>query len=83
MNSDVQISPKVREILSYYWASQVVLGVKNLPANARDLRDAGESLGWEDPLVVGMASQYSCLESSMDRGAWRAIVHKAAKSQQN
>ena len=41
MNSDVQISPKIQEILSHYWASQVVLVVKNLPANARDLRDAG------------------------------------------
>ena len=25
--------------------------------------------------------QYSCLENSMDRGAWRAIVHGATKSQ--
>ena len=29
------------------------------------------SLGWEDPLEKGMATlQYSCLENSMDRGAW-------------
>ena len=25
--------------------------------------------------------QYSCLENSMDRGAWRATVHAIAKSQ--
>ena len=25
--------------------------------------------------------QYSCLEDAMDRGAWQAIVHGAAKSQ--
>ena len=25
--------------------------------------------------------QYSCLENSMDRGAWRAMVHGVAKSQ--
>ena len=25
--------------------------------------------------------QYSCLENSMDRGAWQATVHRAAKSQ--
>ena len=25
--------------------------------------------------------QYSCLENSMDRGAWRATVHRSAKSQ--
>ena len=24
--------------------------------------------------------QYSCLENSMDRGAWRAMVHRVAKS---
>ena len=35
------------------------------------------SLGWEDPLEKGMAthSQYSCLENSMDRGAWWATVN--------
>ena len=27
------------------------------------------------------ASKYSCLENSMDRGAWQAIVHGMAKSQ--
>ena len=25
--------------------------------------------------------QYSCLENSMDRGAWQATVHVVAKSQ--
>ena len=29
----------------------------------------------------GNALQYSCLENSMDRGAWRATVHGVAKSQ--
>ena len=28
----------------------------------------------------GKLLQYSCLENSMDRGAWWAIVHGAAKS---
>ena len=28
----------------------------------------------------GYPLQYSCLENPMDRGAWRAIVHKVAKS---
>ena len=31
--------------------------------------------GYGNPL------QYSCLENSMDRGAWRATVHGVAKSQ--
>ena len=41
------------------------------------------SLGQEDPLEKGMAthsSQYSCLENSKDRGAWRATVHGVSKS---
>ena len=29
----------------------------------------------------GNPLQYSCLENSMDRGAWWAIVHGIAKSQ--
>ena len=28
----------------------------------------------------GYPLQYSCLENSMDRGAWRAIVYVVAKS---
>ena len=31
-------------------------------------------LGWEDPLKKEMATQYSCLENLMDRGAWQATV---------
>ena len=46
-------------------ASQVVLVVKNLPANAGDVRGAGSILGWEDPLEVGMATHSSIL-------AWRS-----------
>ena len=40
-----------------------------------------QSLGWEDPLEKGMGYplQYFCLENSMDRGAWQAIVHGVAK----
>ena len=30
---------------------------------------------------TGNPLQYSCLENSMDRGAWQAIVHGVAKSQ--
>ena len=37
----------------------------------------GRSLGEED----GNPLQYSCLENSIDRGAWRATVHGVAKSQ--
>ena len=56
--------------------------VKNPPANAGDL---GSSLGQEDPLEEGMATplQYSCLQNSMDRGAWWATVHGVTQSQPN
>ena len=42
-----------------------------------------QSLGWEDPLEEDMASHSSILpwSISMDRGAWRATVHRIAKSQ--
>ena len=40
-------------------------------------------LDLEDPPGEGNGNplQYSCLESSMDREAWQAIVHGVAKSQ--
>ena len=37
-------------------------------------------LNWEDSLEEGMALQYFCLENPMDRGAWRATVHRVVKS---
>ena len=39
-----------------------------------------QSLGREDPLEEGMATQYSCLENPMDRGAWQAVVNRVTKS---
>ena len=43
------------------------LGVKKKSAcNAGDL---SLTPGWEDPLEKGMATQYSYLENSMDRGS--------------
>jgi len=57
--------------------------VKNLPANAADARDTGLILGSERSLGRGNGNpfQYSCLENSMDRGAWWATVHGVTKSQ--
>ena len=37
------------------------------------------SLGWEDTLEKRIL-QYSCLENSIDRGVWQAVVHEVAKS---
>ena len=62
---------------------QVVLVVKNLPANAGDVKDVGSILGWGITPVRGHSNglQYSCLKNSMDRGASQAAVHRVTKSQ--
>ena len=64
-------------------ALQGVLVVKNLPANAGDARDVGSipGLGRSPGVENGNPFQYSCLESSMDRGALWATVHGVTKSQ--
>ena len=63
-------------------ASQVVLVVKNLPANAGDIRDMGSTpgLGRSPGEGHGNPLQYSCLGNPMERGAWWAIVHEVAQS---
>ena len=56
--------------------------VENPAANVEDAGDTGSVPGLgrspgggnDNPL------QYSCLENSMDRGAWWAIVHDVAES---
>ena len=61
-----------------WWLSD--LKKKNPPVNAEN---AGLILGWERSPEEGNGNplQYSCLGNSMDRGAWRATVHRVAKSQ--
>ena len=56
--------------------------VKNPPANAGDVTDAGSipGLGRYPEGGLGSPLQYSCLENPMDRGAWRARVDWIAKS---
>ena len=56
----------------------MALVVKNTPASAGDIR----SWGQQDPLSGGHGSllQYSCLETPMDRGVWRATVPRVAES---
>ena len=57
--------------------SQVAQRVKNLPA-MQEMRV--QSLGQEDPLEDGNPLQCSCLENPMGKGAWKATVHRVAKS---
>ena len=49
--------------------------VKNIPANAGDPGSPGG--------VNGNRLQYSCLESTVDRGAWRAIVMGSQRVERN
>ena len=64
-------------------ASQVALVVKNLLAKAGEAKDEDSISGLQRSLEVenGNPLQYSCLENSMDRGAWQTTPHEIAKSQ--
>ena len=59
----------------------MVLVVKNISANAGNIRDMGSvpGLGRSPGGGYGNPVQYSCLENPMDRGAWGATVHSIAK----
>ena len=62
--------------------SLVAQTVKNPAANARDLgliTGLGRSLGEEN----GNSLHYSCLENSMDRGAWQATFHGLQRVRHN
>ena len=63
-------------------ASQVALVVKNLPANAGDIRQEGliPVLGRSSGGKHGNALHYSSLENPMPRGAWWAPIHRVAQS---
>ena len=52
--------------------------VNNLPANAGDA-DSVPGLERSPARGNGNPLQYSCLENSMDRGAWWAAVHGVSK----
>ena len=65
-----------------FLVSQVVLVVKNPPANEIDIRDMGWIRGSRRSPGQGHGHplQYSFLENSMDRGSWWATLHRVAKS---
>ena len=67
-------------------ASQVVLVVKKPPASAGDVRDM-RSISNSIPELErspaegnGNSLQHSCMENSMDRGAWQTAVYGFTKS---
>ena len=73
---------KDERILNLNIISLMAQLVKNPPANAGDTRDmslipgSGRCPGEGN----GNSLQYSCLENSMDRGAWKATVHELVES---
>ena len=61
----------------------MALVLKYHPTHLGDIRDVGRIPGLGGLLAGrhGNPLQYSCLENSMDIGAWRIIVQRVAKSQ--
>ena len=61
----------------------MALVAKNLPANARDVKDTGSVpvLGRSPGGGHGSSLQYSCLENPMDRGTWWVTVHGVTEGQ--
>ena len=55
--------------------------VKNPPAKPGDIREVGSipGSGRHPGGRSGSPLQYSCLENPMDRGAWRASVHRVVQ----
>ena len=70
------------EVMDKDRASQVAGVAKSRPAAAGDTQDLGLILesGRSPGGGHGNPLQYSCLENPIDRGAWRAVGHRVAKS---
>ena len=81
---DIACLPRSKLLLISWQQSPfaVALVVKNPPANSGDIRHASSvpELGRSPGEGNGNPLQYSCLENSMDRGAWQAKVHRLSKS---
>ena len=59
-------------------SSQVLLVVKNLPANSGDVRCMGLKIPGGGH---GNQLQYSCLKNALDRGTWQDTVCTVTMSQ--
>ena len=82
----IRLFPNYRDLRFLYivWgASQVVLVVKNTPANTGGIRNMGlmPGLGRSPGGKHSNPLQYSCLENTTDREAWQVTVSRVAKSQ--
>ena len=78
-----EVTPNLYRLPHFYFEDfSRHLVVKNLSANAGDIRDTGLTSGWGRSPGGGIGNllQYSCLENPMDREAWWAAVHGVAES---
>ena len=66
-------------MVSYCWFFSGVSDGKESACNAED-PGSTPGLGRSPGKGNGNPLQYSCLENLMDRGAWRATVHRVAES---
>ena len=85
MVKDWRLSPKTGNKVNLSALSRLPrwrLWLKNLTANAGDLRDVHSISGLERSPGGGngYTLQYSCLENPLDRAAWQATVHRVAES---
>ena len=81
-----QFSVSSQHLLPFFTYSKGFPGgtvVKSPPANAGDTAEAGliPGLGRSSGGGNGNLLHYSCLENSMDKGAWHTTVHEVAESQ--
>ena len=78
----LQMAQKIKEIFFCYLSTDFPSNSDGKPSVC-NAGDPGLIPGWEKSPGEGNGNplQYPCLENSMDRGAWRAIVHGVAKSQ--
>ena len=76
-------NPFIFSFSIFFWASQVVIVVKNLPTNERVITDASSipGLGRYPGGGHGKSLECSCLENPMGTGAQWAIVHRVAKNE--
>ena len=61
----------------------MALVIKNLLASAGDIKDSGLILGLGRSPGGGHGNplQYSCLDNSVDGGAWRVIIHRVTNAE--
>ena len=74
---------KAQELIAFYEAMHFSLSLWWLSGKESALERQVQSLGQEKSPGGGNGNllQYSCLENSMDRGAWQATAHGVTKSQ--